>query len=131
MHTVTFRTRDYLKTTQSWWAQWHGNAINARLLSDFGVAVLDDTGPIAIAYLYPPRGSAVCYLGFTIREPSLSPIVAGRAIKLLLPAAEDYAKYLGYNVLHAAYDAAAMCKLCEQRGYFKASQVQEYFKELL
>jgi hypothetical protein len=131
MRYEAFRMKDYAKLTQGWWYSWHGNAINDKLLSRFGIAVLDDNSePMAIAYLYPVSTCDMVWIGFTVRDPSLSRFKAGKALKLLVQGAEDTVKSLGYSIIYTAYDAKALQKLVRDRGYYAGSQVQEYFKEL-
>lgn len=132
MYYEAFRMKEYSKTTQSWWHSWHGNAINEKLLSRFGVAVLDSYHePMAVAYLYPVATCDMVWVGFTVRDPRLSKLRAGRALKLLMQGAEDTVKSLGYSIIYTAYDAKALQKLVRDRGYYAGSQVQEYFKELV
>ncbi len=131
MRTEVFRSKDYAKTTQAYWYRFHGNPINERLLSRFGVVVLDaKDNPLAIAYIYPASTADIAWIGFTVVDPYASKFMAGKALKLLLPACEDAIAALGYSVIYAGYDAKALQKLCRQRGYYVASQVQEFFLDL-
>lgn len=131
MKVQVFAQKEWAKTTQAWWYAWHGQPIHERLLSNFGVAVLSDSGaPLAFAYIYPAAGSELAWLGFIVRDPFASALTAGRALKLLISAAETAAKRLGYPILYAATDSPAIKKLLNKRGYQLGSQVQEYFKEL-
>lgn len=124
--------KDYKTTTQAWWYKWHGNPINERLLSRFGVAVLDDNGALlAVSYIYPAQTAELAWIGFTVRDPYLSSYRAGKALMLLLQESEDTIRALGYPLVYVGYDASALKKLCERRQYHKGSAVQEYFKELI
>lgn len=128
MHAVTFRMGDYHRTMASWWQQWHGNAIDKKLLSRFGVAVLDKTGPIALTHLYPTSTADIVWVGFTAREPNLSHYRAGKALKLLLETAEEATSQLGYSIVYTGFDAPALQKLCKLRGYHDGGPVREQWK---
>lgn len=131
MHSEQFRMKDYCKTTQAWWYYWHGTPINEQILSRFGVVVLDELdAPLAIAYLYPVSTCNMCWIGFTARDPYISAYRAGKALKLLIQAAEDAVAELGYSIIYTGYDSPALQRLVAERGYHKGSLVQEYFKEL-
>jgi hypothetical protein len=130
MKSEVFRMKDFAKTTQAWWYAWHGNPINERLLSRFGVVIHDDKAPIAIAYIYPVQTADMAWIGFTVRDPFASSYKAGKALKLLIPACEDAIKKLGYSIVYTSYDAPALQRLVAERGYFAGSLVQEYFKEI-
>ena len=126
-----FSMKDYAKVTQAWWHLWHGQPINDRLLSRFGIAVCDENSyPLAICYIYPASTADLCWIGFTLRDPHISAFKAGKALSLLISSAETEIKRLGYSIVYSAFDAAALQKIVIKRGYFSGSQVQEYFKEL-
>lgn len=128
MTVVIFRIGEYHKTVGIWWAQYHGNEINAKLLSRFGVAVLDKSGPIAVTHLYPTTTADIVWVGFTIRAPHISHYKAGKALKLLLEETEEAIRRLGYSVAYTGFDAPALQKLCQRRGYHAGSSVVEQWK---
>lgn len=131
MYAETFRAKDWLKTTQAWWYKWHGNPVNERLLSRFGVAIREaDGSPLAFAYIYPVSTADMAWIGFTVRDPYISSFKAGKALKLLIPACEDAIRKLGYSIVYTTYDAPALQRLVAERGYYAGSLVQEYFKEI-
>lgn len=131
MRAEVFRIGEWNKLAQMWWYRWHGNAINEKLLSRFGVAILgDDQLPLAIAFIYPVSTCNIAWIGFTVRDPALSKYAGGKAIKLLIEAAEDAIRSIGYSIVYTTYDAPALLKIVKERGYEAGSQVQEYFKEL-
>lgn len=131
MHALPFRSRnDYFKVAQDWWEVWHGNRIRADILSSYGIVVLDKTGPLALGYLFPPIGSGMCILGWVITNPNVSKFRAGKAIKLLIQAAEDESKLLGYSVLYVQTDSTAVQKVCLSRDYHVGAVVQEFLKGL-
>lgn len=130
MHAEVFQNKEWLRTTQAWWYKWHGNPISERLLSSYGVAVMESEAPLAIAYIYPVATADMAWIGFTVRDPFISSYKAGRALKLLLPSCEDAVRSLGYSIAYTSYDSSALQRLVSRRGYYAGSMVQEYFKEL-
>jgi hypothetical protein len=129
LHAVVFRSGDYQKVVQSWWTQWHGHPVlNENVLARLGVAVLDETGPVAVTHLYPASTASVVWTGFTVRAPHLSAYKAGRALKLLLAEAEETVRRMGYSILYTGYDNKALQKLCKREGYHEGSHVIEQWK---
>lgn len=112
---------------QEWWAA-HGTSINPDLLSTLGIVVFDKTGPIAVTHLYPAVTAEIVWMGFTARNPSLSQYKAGKALKLLIEAAEQAVATAGYKVLFTGFDASALIKLCAHRGYHRGGSVVEQWK---
>ncbi len=128
MHAVTFRMGEYHKLVGGWWQQHKGNVIHEKLLARFGVAILDETGPIAITHLYPASTADIVWMGFTVVSPSISKHRAGKALKLLIEETEEAVRQLGYSVVYTGFDAPALQKLCKTRGYHEGSAVVEQWK---
>lgn len=130
MEASSFRMKEFAKVTGLWWHQWHGEMINERLLSRFGVVIHQNNEAIAVAHIYPVSTCDMAWIGFTVCSPYISKIRAGRALKLLIEKAEEEVKKLGYSVVYTAFDAPALQKIVAARGYYPGSNVKEYFKEL-
>lgn len=131
MTVIDFNTAEFHKTVSAWFYKYHGQPLSERLLSRFGAAVLDEKQlPLAVTYIYPVVACDIAWIGFTARDPFISSYQAGKALKLLIPAAEDYIRRMGYPIAYVAFDSLALQKLVAKRGYVKGSMVQEYFKEL-
>lgn len=130
MHTEVFRLGDHEKKVRQWWLSWHGVDCGSSILSRYGVAVLERDRVLAVSHLYPAQTASLCFIGFTVRDPDLSLYRAGKALKLLLSAAEDAIRQIRYDIVYTQFDSLALQKLVKRRGYHEGSQVLEYWKDL-
>ena len=131
MHSVVFTGWDYGLITQQWWRAWHPQGIDGGLLSPHGVAVLDNTGPVAIAHMFPSIQTDICFLGWVVANPSSSKFKIGKALKLLMQSAQDEAKRLGYPILYVQSESTAVHKVCAQADFSAGDFLQIYIKRLV
>lgn len=106
---------EYMST---WWSHYYpGVSFSEDNASPYGVLVLDEGKPIMGQYIYPASGCKVAWLGFTVRDPSISAFKAGKAIKMLMDQAEKYVKFIGYRLVCVSTTSPAIQKASIKRGY--------------
>lgn len=131
LYAARFENGELHDTAARWWSIHHeGTHFNSRILSNLGCAVFDGAEILAITYIYLAKGSELAWIGFTIRNPGITAIRAGRALKLLIEKAEDIIREAGYSIVYTGYDTPSLQKLVASREYYKGSDVVEYWKEL-
>ena len=127
----TFKNGEYKSLAVQWWQEHHpGVVIPELLLSDYGVLVrLDDNEPVAMTHLYCAKDAKMAWLGFTVTDRH-SRHHKKQVLDFLHECAENELKGQGYRIAYTAYDRHSLQKLVADRGYIRASDVVEYWKEL-
>ena len=134
MRASYFNDNIFASEVQEWWSQWHGNRLDRRMMCKHGISVVglknDRMQLLAVGYLYPIIGAEICYMGFVVRNPELTPFRAGKALKLLIKEAEDTVRRMGYSILHTTFEVDSLKKYVTKRGYVPCAETQILVKDL-
>lgn len=129
MRAETFYKGEGIELAKAFWKGSYGYEINPRMLSPIGILVSDNSTPLAVCFIYTTC-TEMAWIGFTVRNPEISAFQAGVAIDLLIAAAEEEIRGLGYSIVYTAFGSKTLQKLVSRRGYLSGDQAQAFFKEL-
>ena len=105
--------------------------MQAAMLSDFGIIVFNDSGPIVFGWLYPTISSNLCIIENIIKNPNYKLDVTD-AINLLFEELHFIAKTLGYKFIRMSIENTSMKNRVEKLGYMKTEEnVTNYMGSLL
>lgn len=118
MRATVFEKGEFHDLAVKWWAESaHDGVLTPVILSRLGIIVADDLIPLAVTHIYPMPTSESLYIGFFVRNPSVSPFRAGKAIKLALEGAENYCRQIGAKVVMSSSNNHTIKSLMAINGY--------------
>lgn len=134
MRPELFSKGEGIPILKSWWKTHTGYDFKPQMAAQHGIIVRDSTGlPLCLCFLYFPSNSRLCQLAFLVRNPQISPIRAGRAIKLLVAFSVHACKKLGYDMLYTASSNKTVRRAFKDSGFeesYDEGASVEYSKEL-
>lgn len=100
-----------------WWLGHGTQVVPVDVLPKCGVLVVDDTGPLAVAWLYMDNSVGVAWLGWVTTNPAITPWKATAALHVLLGAAEVVAKGMDYGCLFTMTDRPGLSRWLVREGF--------------
>lgn len=122
----------YDQLMAKWWDQYYPNTppLSPLFLTRYGSVVTDGEHPVALQYIYPAGDSQVVWLGFTIRDPKLSPLRAGRALQVLFETSEKAILSMGRSLVITNFESPSLQRIAVKRGYSGGMNTKEYWRNL-
>lgn len=128
MNARLFNPENY-PIVEGWWKAHGVPAVGASALPPLGVIVEDESGPLAVCWLYLALGVGVAWLAWLTTNPEQSPLKAAKAVKYLIQAAEA-ALPIEYDLLAAMPQQESYKRLLQKEGYTTAHTCTEMFKSI-
>lgn len=129
-----FTKGEGIPVLKSWWKLHTGHEFRQAMTADSGILIKDAEGnPICVCFLYFPSNSKLCHISFITRNPRVSPIRAGKAIKLLIGFSVHVCRRMGYDVIYAATANQSLQKEFSNSGFLispDGATTAEFTKEL-
>lgn len=121
-------TRD--EHAKLWWLGHYGYQLPENALSQYCISIENDGIPLLVGYIYPSKGSKICWLGFIVSDPNGSKFMVGTGLKLLFQVAQDWARNMGYSILYVSHESETLHRVAGELGFVKGSNVTAYWKGL-
>ena len=120
----------YYPLLKNWWEEKGKGlqAIATQFLSTRGIIIKDNDKYICAAWLYT-TDSLYGVINWIITNNDSDPKIKKKCIEFMLNKLEDYAKFLGIEIIYITMGTRSLKKILSKQGFGMASDnISEYFK---
>lgn len=120
--------RHYYIASQ-WWKHAYGQVISPLLLSSTGIVIADESGPVAMTWLYASN-SKLAKLGWTVADPKAGPKKKLMALIFAMQEAESIAAKNGAVGLEVNSNNSTLSRIMEGAGYVELENDKLFIKDI-
>jgi hypothetical protein len=130
MTTRLYKPEDYA-TVSEWFTRHGSKAVPEAVLPRCGVVVMEESLPLAAAWIYQDNSVGVAWLAWIVTNSDIPAATAVESLNFLIRASEAVAKGLGYGVMFTMTEKPALGRLLQRQGFAPNHQgMTQYFKPL-
>ena len=132
MKVKLIKTEEFYPTMVEWWKGHNFPVVSPSILPNTSLVCYNDEDEETYSLCIYNTDSNLCWVGWEISNPNLSKESKEGCLSFLFKKAEEYAKYLGYQVIFTTSVNDSIEKVLLENNYFTKGDrnTNHYLKEL-